>query len=180
MLLLIPWLLGVVYSSIPLFWFAIHPFAPTWRRLRWSPYKALLPIWAAVILAEMWISWPWHTLRLYSSGYMWLAALPFFALGLHTYRRISAEFGGRNLSGAPEIQNRAGNAGLVSTGMHARMRHPIYLAHLCNFAGLTIGSGLAINFVLLAISVIVTYPLMIVLEERELDHRFGVATAITN
>jgi protein-S-isoprenylcysteine O-methyltransferase Ste14 len=174
-MLLIPWLLGIGYSSIPLFWFAIHPFAPTWRRLHWSPYKALLPIWAAVILSEMWITWPWHALRLYSTPWMWLATLPFFALGLRTYRRISAEFGGRNLSGAPEIQNRATNAGLVRTGMHSRMRHPIYLAHLCNFAGLTIGSGLAVNLVLLTISVIVTYPLMIVLEERELEKRFGVS-----
>jgi protein-S-isoprenylcysteine O-methyltransferase Ste14 len=59
--------------------------------------------------------------------------------------------------------------------MHARMRHPIYLAHLCNFAGLSLGSGLAVNFVLLAISVVATYPLMIVLEERELEKRFGVS-----
>src|SRR5207302_654525 len=117
--------------------------------------------------------WLWRALRLYTSPYVWLAALPFFVLGLRTYRRISTEFGGRNLSGAPEIQNKATNAGLVRTGMHARMRHPIYLAHLCNFAGLTIGSGLGVNFVLLAISVIVTYPLMIALEERELDKRFG-------
>jgi protein-S-isoprenylcysteine O-methyltransferase Ste14 len=36
-----------------------------------------------------------------------------------------------------------------------------------------VGSGLAVNFVLLAISLIVTYPLMIALEERELEKRFG-------
>ena len=36
-----------------------------------------------------------------------------------------------------------------------------------------VGSGLVVNFVLLAISLIVTYPLMITLEERELEKRFG-------
>jgi len=173
MLLRISWLLGVGYSSIPLFWFAIHPFAGTWRRLHWSPYRALLPIWAVVILAQLWITWPWHALRLYSALFMWLVALPFFVLGWRTYRRIFAEFGGRNLSGTSEIRNEADSGSLVNTGMHARMRHPIYFAHLCNFAGLTIGSGLTVNFVLLAISLIMTYPLMIALEERELEMRFG-------
>ena len=173
MLLRISWLLGVGYSSIPLFWFAIHPFPGTWRRLHWSPYRTLLPIWAVVILAQLWITWPWHALRLYSAHYMWLAALPFLILGWRTYRRIFAEFGGRNLSGASEIRNEADSGSLVNSGMHARMRHPIYFAHLCNFAGLTIGSGLTVNFVLLAISLIMTYPLMIALEERELEMRFG-------
>ncbi len=175
MLLRIPWLLSVGYSSIPLFWFAIHPFAQTWRRHHWSPYRALLPIWAFVIAAEIWITWPWRGLRLYSSPYMWLAALPFFFLAWRTYRRIFTEFGGRNLSGAAGIMNDAGSGSLIITGMHARMRHPIYVAHLCNFAGLTIGSGRTVNFALLAISLIVTYPLMIVLEERELVNRFGAS-----
>lgn len=175
MLLRIPWLLGIAYSSIPLFWLAIHPFASTWRRLRWSPYRALLPIWALVILAEIRITWPWRSSRIYSAPYMWLAALPFFILGWRTYRRIFSEFGGRNLSGASEITSAASQESLVRTGMHARMRHPIYLAHLYNFAGLTIGSGLTVNFVLLAISLVVTYPLMIALEERELEKRFGAS-----
>jgi protein-S-isoprenylcysteine O-methyltransferase Ste14 len=53
------------------------------------------------------------------------------------------------------------------------MRHPIYLAHLANFAAWTLGSGLTINFVLLALSLLVTFPLMIAMEERELIARFG-------
>ena len=173
MLLRTTWLLGIGYSSIPLFWLAIHPFAVTWRKLHWSPYRALLPLWALVIAGEAWITWPWRALQLYSSPYMWLTALPFFILGGRTYRRIFADFGGRNLSGATEIISDAETGSLVNTGMHARMRHPIYLAHLCNFTGLTVGSGLTVNFALLAGSLIVTYPLMIAAEERELVKRFG-------
>ena len=30
-LLHIPWMVSVLYGSIPLFWFAIHPFADFWR-----------------------------------------------------------------------------------------------------------------------------------------------------
>ena len=53
------------------------------------------------------------------------------------------------------------------------MRHPIYFAHLVNFAGWTIGSGLIVSYVLLTLSLLVTFPLMIQLEERELTARFG-------
>jgi protein-S-isoprenylcysteine O-methyltransferase Ste14 len=53
------------------------------------------------------------------------------------------------------------------------MRHPIYIAHLTMMAAWTLTSGLAVDFALLAISVLVTFPLMIWMEERELEKRFG-------
>ncbi len=60
-LLHIPWMVTVLYSSIPLFWFAIHPFADFWRRMHRSPYWLLLPIWGAIIFALAWATWPWHS-----------------------------------------------------------------------------------------------------------------------
>jgi protein-S-isoprenylcysteine O-methyltransferase Ste14 len=53
------------------------------------------------------------------------------------------------------------------------MRHPIYVAHLCNLAGWAVGSGLVVSFILLAVSVLFTFPLMIWIEEQELEKRFG-------
>ena len=53
------------------------------------------------------------------------------------------------------------------------MRHPIYIAHLLNLAGWSMGSGLTVSFVLLAISALVTFPLMIWIEEHEMEKRFG-------
>ena len=172
-LLLIPWLVGVVYSSIPLFWFAIHPLAARWRKMKRSPYLALLPIWAAIVAAEGWITWPWHGLRLYSTPWMWLPALLLFVIGVRTYARIFSEFGGHKLSGEAELRPQEHEQELVTTGLHASMRHPIYLAHLSNFAAWTLGSGLTVNFVLLAISLAITFPAMIAMEERELLARFG-------
>jgi len=57
--------------------------------------------------------------------------------------------------------------------MHARMRHPIYVAHLFNLAGWAIGSGLIVVYVLFGASLLISFPLMIMLEERELAARFG-------
>jgi len=172
-LLLIPWGIAVVYSSIPLFWFAIHPFADSWRGMQRSPYRALLPVWIALILALAWLTWPWHAIQLYSTLWAWLAALPLFFLAIQAYRRIFSEFGGHKFSGEAELRPREHIQELVTTGMHARMRHPIYIAHLCNLAGWAIGSGLLINYVLLSASAFVTFPLMIHFEEIELEGRFG-------
>ncbi|HEY6248551.1 MAG TPA: hypothetical protein VI685_01245 [Candidatus Angelobacter sp.] len=36
-LLLISWFVGIFYSSIPLFWFFIHPIVRRWRKMQRSP-----------------------------------------------------------------------------------------------------------------------------------------------
>ena len=174
-LLLVPWAIGIMYSSIPLFWFPIHPLARRWQSLRRSPYRLLLPFWAVSIGVLAAATWPWHFARLYSSVWMWLPALFFIALALSIYRRIGPEFGRHNITGETELRPREHEQVLVVTGLHTRMRHPIYFAHLCMFTGWTLGSGLLVNVVLLAVSLLVTFPLMIWLEERELQSRFGQA-----
>ena len=172
-LLHIPWLVSVLYSSIPLFWFAIHPFADFWRSMRRSPYWLLLPVWGAIIFALVWATWPWHAQRLYSSPWMWIPAAIFLFFGLRTYRGIRSEFGAHKLSGEAELRPREHAQELVTTGLHARMRHPIYVAHLLNLVGWSLGSGLLVNFVLFAISALGTFPLMVWIEEHELEKRFG-------
>lgn len=172
-LLLVPWIVAVVYSSIPPFWFVIHPFAARWRRMKRSPYRALLPLWAAMILGIAAITWPWHELQIYDLPWMWIPGVLLLLGGFGTYRKVFTEFGGHKLSGEAELRPEEHAQDLVSSGLHARMRHPIYFAHLCNLAGWTVGSGLVVCVVLLGINVLVTFPLMIWMEERELDRRFG-------
>jgi hypothetical protein len=172
-LLLIPWMVSVLYSSIPLFWFAIHPFVRSWRRMGRSPYLLLLPIWIAVISILGWAAWPWRTMQLYSSRWMWFpAALPLL-YGFKIYAGIRSGFGAHKLTGEAELRPQEHAQDLVTTGPHSRMRHPIYVAHLANFAGWAIGSGLLVSLILFGVSVLVSFPLMIWLEERELAARFG-------
>jgi protein-S-isoprenylcysteine O-methyltransferase Ste14 len=172
-LLHIPWMASVLYGSIPLFWFVIHPFANSWRNMRRSPYLFLLPIWTVIIFALGWITLPWRSLRFYSSLWMWIPAALLFWFGLRTYAGIRSGFGSHKLSGEAELRPREHAQELVTTGLHARMRHPIYVAHLLNLAGWAIGSGLIVSFVLLAFSALFTFPLMVWMEERELEKRFG-------
>ncbi len=175
-LLLVPWFMTVLYSSIPLFWFAIHPAAPLWRQNRRSPYVYLLPIWALIIGSLSLATWPWHSAELYSGWWRALVALPalvIFSGSLQTYRRIGPEFGISNFIGENELRPQEESSAPVTSGLHRRMRHPIYIAHLTMMAAWTLASGLAVNFALLAISILVTFPLMIWIEERELEMRFG-------
>jgi len=172
-LLLTSWIAGTIYSSIPLFWFAIHPLAGRWRQMQRSPYRILLPLWMALIAALLTITWPWCTAQLYSSPWAWLAATLFFSMGVRTYIRIRSEFGVTNLIGEAELRPQENKSAVVTTGLHSRMRHPIYVAHLCTFTGWALGSGSLIDFVLLAISALITFPLMIRMEEKELVKRFG-------
>jgi protein-S-isoprenylcysteine O-methyltransferase Ste14 len=172
-LLLIPWMIAVLYSSIPLFWFAIHPFAARWRRMRKSPYRALLPLWILTIAGVAAATWPWHSQRVYSTRWTWIVSLPLFAIGLWAYGRIFSEFGAHRLSGEAELRPEEHEQKLVTTVLHASMRHPIYFAHLSNLLAWTIGSGLGVNFVLLALDLFITFPIMIAIEERELQARFG-------
>jgi protein-S-isoprenylcysteine O-methyltransferase Ste14 len=170
-LLHIPWMVSVLYSSIPLFWFAIHPFANSWRRMNRSPYWLLLPIWAAVIVALARVTRPWNAERIYSSPWMWAPGGFLVLTGVSMYTAI--RFGAHKLSGEAEVRPKEHAQELVTTGLHARMRHPIYVAHLLNLSGWTIGSGLAMSYVLLAVSMLFTFPLMVWIEEHELENRFG-------
>lgn len=174
-LLLIPWFAGVLYSSIPFFWFAIHPLAGRWQRMRRSPYRLLLPLWAAMITALCAITWHWHARQIYSAWWAWFLALPFFLIGWRTYGDIGSAFGLARFTGQAELRPDEIPQTLVVTGLHATMRHPIYVAHLAVLTGWAAGSGLTVNFALLAVSVLCTFPLMIRAEERELEKRFGPA-----
>src|SRR5207302_6348598 len=109
----------------------------------------------------------------YSSPWMWAPAALLMFFGLRTYGGIRSGFGTHKLSGEAELRPQEHAQELVTTGLHARMRHPIYVAHLLNLAGWTIGSGLVVSFILLAVSALSTFPLMIWIEENELEKRFG-------
>src|SRR5215471_17624835 len=103
-LLLVPWMASVLYSSIPFFWFAIHPFAGAWQRKPRSPYRFLLPLWFGIILLIGWVAWPWHSVRLYSSPWMWVPAIALLLVGCRTYTAIHSEFGAHKLSGEAEVR----------------------------------------------------------------------------
>jgi protein-S-isoprenylcysteine O-methyltransferase Ste14 len=168
----IGWIVCVIYSTIPTFWLLVHPRAQFWRSRPASPYKILLPLWIGMWAAVAAITAPWHGFILYTSRWMWFLAAALFCVGLILYRLSHRNFSLAQLGGLPEVLPGHSNQRLVTTGIRARVRHPVYLAHLCQMLAWSVGTGLAVCWALTA-AAIVTGKMMIKLEEKELEERFG-------
>jgi len=166
------WLACVVYATIPCFWLLIHPRAAYWRSRKRSPYLVLLPAWAAMWVVSGLITAPWRQAALYSRGWMWMPALFLFAIGLWLYSHSSKNFSTRQLGGFPELISSHCEQRLVTTGLRAHVRHPVYLAHLCEMLAWSLGTGLVVCYALTAFAV-ATGMVMIRMEDQELEQRFG-------
>lgn len=175
---LIAWLACVVYSTIPAFWMVIHPFAESWRAKhlsgRRSPFRVLLPLWIGMWITVALITRPWHRTLLYQADWPWSMAILLFVCGLYVYSQSGKRFSAKQLGGVPEVHAGGGNQCLVTDGIRSRVRHPVYLAHLCEMLAWSIGSGLAVCWYLTAFA-IVTGVWMIRMEDAELEKRFGEA-----
>jgi protein-S-isoprenylcysteine O-methyltransferase Ste14 len=170
-MLRLAWLACAVYATVPAFWLMIHPFATTWRSRRRNPYFVLVPAWAAMWIASAAITRPWRTIRLYDAPLAWAPAAALFALGIWLYFQSSHDFSRTQIGGVPELLERP-DQHLVTTGIRARVRHPLYLAHLVEMLAWSLGSGLTVCYALTAFAM-VTGALMMRMEDNELEERFG-------
>lgn len=166
------WLACVIYSTIPAFWFMVHPFAERWRARERSPYRVLVPTWILMWVMIAAITWRWRGLRLYRAPWPWILAAFLFALGLYIYSQAGKNFSARQLGGIPEVHSRSPEQRLVTEGIRSRVRHPVYLAHLCEMLAWSLGTGLAVCWGLTAFA-IATGTVMIRMEDAELEKRFG-------
>jgi len=166
------WLVAIVLSTVPSFWFLVHPRAEHWRNRRGARFRILGPLWIAMWLAVGAITWPWRHVLLYDNAFFWLAAFPFFAAGLYLYYRGRTRFSFAQLIGRPEVQGDKFEQRLVTTGIRARVRHPVYLGHLCELMGWSLGTGLAVIYILTGFAII-TGAVMVRMEDDELERRFG-------
>src|SRR5882762_1348782 len=91
------WLACVVYSTIPLFWLMIHPFAERWRSRRRSPYRVLLPIWMVMWVVMALITAPWRGVTLYRADWAWVPAGLLFLVGIIIYSRSGKNFSAKQL-----------------------------------------------------------------------------------
>jgi protein-S-isoprenylcysteine O-methyltransferase Ste14 len=168
------WLACVVYSTIPSFWLMIHPRAGAWRARRNSPYTVLIPAWLGMWVVVAASTWRWRSVQLYASPWGWIPAIALFATGLWLYRRAGINFGWKELGGVPELHGNIREQRLITSGIRARVRHPVYLAHLVEMLAWSLGTGLLVCYVLTAFAIL-TGMVMIRLEDQELEARFGEA-----
>jgi protein-S-isoprenylcysteine O-methyltransferase Ste14 len=169
---LIGWLMCVIYATIPSFWLLIHPRADYWRSQRRSPYRILLPVWIGMWIALGFASAQWRHLSFYIAPWMWAPTMVLFLGGLRLYSLSGRHFSFAQLGGLPEVLSQHVDRRLVTVGIHSRVRHPVYLAHLCEMLAWSVGTGLAVCYALTVFAML-TGAAMIRLEDRELEQRFG-------
>jgi protein-S-isoprenylcysteine O-methyltransferase Ste14 len=165
------WLACALYSIIPGYWLLIHPHADYWRSHR-APYKVLLPVWASMFVLVLGSTVHIRKVTLYDTPWSWVPAAGLFAFGIWLYKTGGADFNLQQLQGVPELSRQHAIHPLVVTGIRARVRHPIYLAHFSEMLAWTIGSGLVVCAALTAIA-IVGGIFLIRTEDKELERRFG-------
>jgi protein-S-isoprenylcysteine O-methyltransferase Ste14 len=170
------WLACVVYSTSPSFWLAVHARADFWRARPRSPYCLLLPLWIAMWIVVALITAPWRHIMLYRTPWSWLPAVLLAAAGVGLYSRSFKGFSARQLGGIPEVLAGSQEQRLVTTGIRSRVRHPVYLGHFCQMVAWSLGTGLAVCYGLTAFALI-TGAIMIRMEDRELERRFGAEYA---
>ncbi|HTZ83170.1 MAG TPA: hypothetical protein VMB66_08270 [Candidatus Acidoferrales bacterium] len=168
----IGWVACVVYATIPTFWFMIHPLAERWRARRRSPFRVLLPAWIGMWIVLGAVTVPWWRVRVYETEWMWIPAAALFAAGIFLYRNAGGHFSWSQLGGLPEVRANHRDDRLVTTGIRARVRHPVYLAHLCEMTAWSLGTGLVVCWALTAFAM-ATGAGMIWMEDAELEKRFG-------
>jgi protein-S-isoprenylcysteine O-methyltransferase Ste14 len=170
-LLTFAWIVAVTYATIPAYWFIVHPFAARWRALR-RPFRFILPLWFLAFLLAAGATYPFAGTQLYDGWSVRIAGAILILLAAAVYRAVGGErFTGAQLVGRSEVET-GQEQRLVAEGMHARVRHPIYLAGLLMLLGWTVASGLLAAYLLLA-WVVAAGAVMIRLEESELIQRFG-------
>ena len=169
---MIGWIACVIYATIPSFWLLIHPRVEYWRSRPRSPYRMLLPLWIAMWLLLGAITAHWRELTVYRQWWSGIPAATLFCTGLLLYRLSHSKFTLKQLGGLPEILPDQRQQILVTTGIRARVRHPVYLGHLCEMLAWSVGTGLAVCWALTAFA-IVTGTVMIKMEDEELENRFG-------
>jgi len=115
---------------------------------------------------------PWRGITLYATPWSWLPAVLLFALGIFIYWQAGAHFSWSQLGGLPEVHAGNRDQRLVTTGIRSRVRHPVYLGHLCEMLAWSLGTGAVVCWILTAFAV-VTGVVMIRMEDAELEKRFG-------
>jgi protein-S-isoprenylcysteine O-methyltransferase Ste14 len=168
----VAWIACVLYSTIPAFWLLIHPRAEFWRSRRSSPYRILLPIWIGMWALVAAVTSPWRSVSLYENRWAGIPAGALFCTGLVLYKLSHTEFSLTQLGGLPEILHNQSPQRLITTGIRARVRHPVYLGHLCEMLAWSLGTGLAVCWALTGFA-IATGAVMIHMEDEELGKRFG-------
>lgn len=159
------------------YWFIVHPFIGFWRRRGTAFTMTVLLVVYVLSMAGLYLVR--DVVLAGDYGTRWIlvaAAVPLFVASfvVQYFRKKHLKF--KTLAGLPEIDPEKHDSKLLTEGIYGKIRHPRYMEF---FLGMS-AWALVINWLSVYVLTAVTFVLLLVivaLEERELEERFGEAYA---
>lgn len=166
-------LLTVFMPPMLLYWFLLHPFVRFWRRL--GPRFSFGVVWGLIALGAVGLFSIRDRLLTIDYGFnpvLFGTGLFIIAVSWWLQRRLLSHFRVRTLLGFPELAPDRHPQKLVTTGLHAWVRHPRYVQVLLALLGWSLLANYLAAYVASGLWVPGAW-IIVLLEEKELRERFG-------
>ena len=166
----------LIVVSVPLmllFWFIVHPFIQSWRRL--GPRRSYTIILSALTLCALLLlllRGPLLAIDFGTSYTLVVAGVPCVIGATILHRKLHLHATNKLFAGLPELDPAQHPTPLITEGLFAHVRHPRYLQVLLAVFGEALIANHLTPYLFAALSI----PAIVAiahLEERELHARFG-------
>jgi len=154
---------------IPIYWSVLHPLVDFWRKRPGASYIVALlvswpPVCACVVVFRRELFSP-------EQPPVWriVAGLALIVFEIWLFGRLTRDLGAARLVGKTEM---IGGGSIARNGIYARLRHPRYLGSFLAMLGACLLAASAAMWMLTVVWTALML-LAILLEERELNRRFG-------
>jgi hypothetical protein len=165
--------LWLVTFPVLLFWIGLHPLAAFWRRMGLAAtYVVLLSACVAVSVVLFRFREPLLAVEYGTHPALWFLAAASYGLGVSVEVRCRKHLKVSTLVGVPELRGTASEQTLLTEGIYGRMRHPRYVGATLGYLASAFFANYLFLYAALPVFLLLLH-LTVVLEERELEERFG-------
>ena len=166
-------LLWLVTLPVLIFWLALHPFVAFWRRMGLgATYVILLVACVTVSVVLFRFRGALLAVEYGAKPPLWVLAALSYGTAVFIEVRCRRHLTIGTLVGVPELRGSSQEDRLLTEGIYGTVRHPRYLGVVFGY----IASALFANYLFLYAAfpvLLITLHLVVVLEEAELEERFG-------
>jgi protein-S-isoprenylcysteine O-methyltransferase Ste14 len=157
------------------YWYIIHPFIHFWRKLGLTvTYLIVIPLLVAMGYGIVMLRDGLLYVEYGTNYFLWPPAVLSYSLAGIIEVRCRKHLKVKSLIGLPELAPERSKGELLSEGIYGKVRHPRYISVLFGLLAMAFFANYLAIYVLTFLVSLALYAVA-VLEERELEERFGQA-----